>query len=90
MSVIHVHHRQLVEQGALLLDVRTREEFHEQHVPRALNIPVQELAQRMREVGPASRPIVVYCRSGGRSAMAAELLRGAGYQVKDLGPMTAW
>jgi rhodanese-related sulfurtransferase len=45
---------------------------------------------RLREVGPTSRPVVVYCRSGGRSAQAAAVLRGAGYDVKDVGPMTAW
>lgn len=90
MSLHHTHHRQLIEQGALLLDVRTRDEFHEGHVSRAVNIPVQELAQRLGEVGPKTRPVVVYCRSGGRSAAAAQLLTQAGYQVKDIGPMTAW
>lgn len=86
-----LHHRVLVEQqGALLLDVRTAAEFAEAHVPRALNVPVQELAARLGELGPTSRPIVVYCRSGGRSAMASIILRQAGYQVRDIGPMSAW
>lgn len=85
-----IHHRTLVADGALLLDVRTRSEFSEQHVPRALNVPVQELPHRLHELGPTTRPIVVYCRSGGRSAQATQLLRQAGYQVKDIGPMTAW
>jgi phage shock protein E len=84
------HHRQLVSDGALLLDVRTSGEFHEGHVPHALNIPVQELPARLSEVGPTKRPIVVYCRSGGRSAQAAALLKQAGYVVHDIGPMTAW
>ncbi len=86
----NTHHRKLVEQGALLLDVRTPTEFREGHVPRALNVPVQELGARLRELGPTTRPIVVYCRSGGRSAQATTLLRQAGYAVTDLGPMTAW
>lgn len=90
MSLSDTHHRQLVEQGALLLDVRTPDEFRSGHVSRATNIPVQELGRRLNECGPKSRPIVVYCRSGGRSATAASLLRGAGYEVKDLGPMSAW
>jgi rhodanese-related sulfurtransferase len=84
------HHRQLVEQGALLLDVRTPAEFSEGHVAKALNIPVQELPARLREVGPTTRPVVVYCRSGGRSAAASQILKQAGYQVKDIGPMHAW
>ena len=90
MSIFDSHHRQLVAQGALLLDVRTHAEFHEGHVPHALNVPVQELAARLNEVGPPSRPVVVYCRSGGRSAQAAQLLSRAGYQVRDIGPMSAW
>ena len=90
MNLNDTHHRQLIEQGALLLDVRTRDEFHEGHVARAVNIPVQELAHRLGEVGPKTRPVVVYCRSGGRSAAAAQLLTQAGYQVRDIGPMTAW
>ena len=86
----NTHHRQLVEQGALLLDVRTPAEFSEGHGSRALTIPVQELAARLGEVGPTTRPVVVYCRSGGRSASATALLRQAGYKVKDIGPMSAW
>ncbi len=84
------HHRDLVAKGALLLDVRTPAEFQEAHVPSALNIPVQELATRLTELGTTERPIVVYCRSGGRSAAATGLLRAAGYQVRDIGPMSAW
>lgn len=85
-----IHHRKLVADGALLLDVRTPSEFSEQHVPHALNVPVQDLPRRINELGPTTRPIVVYCRSGGRSAQASAMLRQVGYQVKDLGPMTAW
>jgi phage shock protein E len=90
MKLEALHHRQLVEQGALLLDVRTPAEFCEGHLAHALNVPVQELPHRLHDVGPTSRPIVVYCRSGGRSALAAQLLTRAGYAVRDLGPMHAW
>jgi phage shock protein E len=90
MSIADLHHRKLVEQGALLLDVRTPDEFASGHVSRATNIPVQQLQARLNELGPRSRPVVVYCRSGGRSAQAARLLSTVGYEVKDIGPMTAW
>jgi phage shock protein E len=82
--------RELVTNGALLLDVRTPEEFASGHVRGAVNIPVQELAGRMHELGSTGRDIVVYCRSGGRSATAASLLRRAGFRVEDIGPMSAW
>lgn len=82
---------QLVAKGALLLDVRTPSEFASGHLANAVNIPVQELEQRIGEAGPKDRPIVVYCRSGRRSAMAKSMLEKAGYaKVLDIGPMSNW
>lgn len=84
--------QQLGKPGApLLLDVRTVEEFAGGHVPGALNIPVQALAQRLAEV-PKGRPVIVYCESGRRSARALDLLKEAGYtDVREMdGSMAAW
>jgi rhodanese-related sulfurtransferase len=81
----------LVADGALLVDVRTPEEFAAGHIAGALNVPVQELDQRMTELGPRERAIVVYCRSGNRSSRAAGQMKSAGYQkVHDLGAMSRW
>ncbi len=83
--------RQLVQAGARLLDVRTAAEFATQHIPDAINIPVQDLPARINELEPKDRAIVVYCRSGHRSGMAYEALKTAGFtRLADLGPMTAW
>jgi rhodanese-related sulfurtransferase len=82
--------RELVANGALLLDVRTAAEFGEQHIPGALNIPVQELPGRVGELLRTTHPIVVYCRSGARSAHAAQLLRQAGHDVLDIGAIGNW
>lgn len=83
--------RELVAKGALLLDVRTTQEFAGGHLPGAVNIPVQDLDRRLSEVGAKERPVVVYCRSGQRSARAARMLKGAGYQaVHDLGSISRW
>lgn len=87
-SSIKHNGRELVEKGALLLDVRTREEFREQHIQGAMNLPVQELDARIAELGPTDRAIVVYCRSGKRSAAAAQVLKNAGYRVLDVGAMS--
>jgi rhodanese-related sulfurtransferase len=76
------------EANAFLLDVRTPEEFAEGHAEGARNIPVQELAARFGEV-PAGRPVVVYCRSGGRSASAGALLSQRGVEVYDAGGIGA-
>lgn len=83
--------RGLVEAGARLLDVRTPGEFADGHLDGAINIPLGDLDRRMSELDPKDRPIVVYCRSGSRSARAADKLEGAGYNaVHDLGAMSRW
>jgi rhodanese-related sulfurtransferase len=82
--------KDLVAKGALLLDVRTHEEFASGHIPGAKNIPVQELGRRLGELAVTKTPVVVYCRSGGRSASAASVLRQAGHTVCDLGAMSNW
>jgi phage shock protein E len=75
----------------LILDVRTPEEYAQAHVPGAKNIPVQELQARVAELGANDTPIVVYCRSGARSAAAATLLARAGFaRVTDIGAMGNW
>lgn len=81
----------LVAEGAVLLDVRTPQEFADGHLEGAINVPVQVLERRLDEVGPKDRPLVVYCRSGGRSATATSLLRSSGFtSVHDLGAMSSW
>lgn len=83
--------RERVANGAALVDVRTAEEFAAGHLPEAINIPVQELAGREDEIGSKTRPVVLYCRSGTRSGVAARMLRKAGFsEVYNLGAMSRW
>lgn len=81
--------RALVEAGAQLVDVRTPEEYAKDHVAGAVNVPVTELEGRLSEL-TRDRPVVVYCRSGNRSAKAASTLCSAGYSVHDFGARSAW
>jgi rhodanese-related sulfurtransferase len=67
-----------VARGALVLDVRTPEEYASGHHPAAKNIPVQSLGARLAGLDRA-RSVVVYCRSGARSAAAKRLLDAAGF-----------
>jgi len=64
----------------LLLDVRTEEEYAEFHIPGAVNIPLNELADRIDEVEDAAgeNPIVTVCKTGVRSIMGAQTLYMAG------------
>jgi len=74
-----------------VLDVRTPEEFASGHVPDAVNIPHDQLAARLAEV-PRDKDVVLYCRSGRRTALAAEVLAGNDYtRLQHLeGDMAAW
>jgi len=74
--------RTWIASGAVVIDVRTAEEFATGHVDHAVNIPVEELPGRIAEVGTLAskdQPIVVYCASGFRAASAQRALLKAGY-----------
>ncbi len=71
----------LLKEGALLLDVRTPGEFRSGALPKAQNIPLQELDQRIKQIKKKNRPVVAYCQSGRRSGMAVKLLRRQGVEA---------
>jgi phage shock protein E len=74
----------------LLLDVRTAQEYAEGHIPGAVLLPYDELEAKFKEPDKG-RPIVVYCRTGRRSAIAKEALGGLGYtNVSDFGGYMNW
>jgi phage shock protein E len=81
--------RELVQCGALLLDVRTPEEFRSGHLRGAVNVPSQEVGQRIVSLAPdKSSPVLVYCLSGGRSGIAKSNLRRLGYaEAHNLGSL---
>ena len=88
---VQVEAHALVARGATLVDVRTPEEFAAGHIEGAINIPIDELHERMGEIGDNTQPVVVYCRSGNRSALAKRRLEAGGYtEVLDLGRMSRW
>ena len=79
--------------NAVVLDVRTPEEFAGGHVPGAINVPHTEIAERLDEVAAdRSRTVVVYCERGGRAGQAeAALLAGGFSDVLHLeGDMSDW
>ena len=83
--------KELVKNGAKLIDVRTRAEFQGGHLEGAINIPVQELETRLKDAGPKEATYVVYCASGMRSGRAKGILKASGRtEVYDLGAMSRW
>jgi len=75
----------------VFLDVRTAEEYKDGHIPGAINISVQTLADHLAEL-PKDKRLYVYCRSGNRSTIASKLLADAGFKnVENFkGSMRAW
>ena len=67
----------LIQAGAFLVDVRTEEEFQSGHVEASVNIPLDQVAERIEEF-EGKTAIIVFCRSGGRSSMAKAILAQAG------------
>ena len=77
--------------GALLLDVRTQEEFDEGHIPGAVCLPNEDILPDLPLPFENDAEILVYCRSGRRSAEAAEKLTDMGYtNVADFGGLQDW
>ena len=64
---------QLIKEGAILIDVRSREEFDEGSVPGAINIPIDLLSDNIEEI-PTDKPIIVFCKSGNRAGKAKKIL----------------
>ncbi len=77
--------------GSVLLDVRTREEYRQGHIPGSVNVPLSELAAVDETISAKDTPLYVYCLSGGRSARAAAQLSGMGYaSVVNMGGIAGW
>lgn len=80
------------EEGYIILDVRTQEEYDEKHIPGAILIPDYEIKERAEEeLTDKDQLILVYCRSGRRSKLAAEALVELGYtNIKEFGGIIDW
>ena len=76
----------------ILLDVRTESEYREKHIQGAVLIPDNEIKARAeKELPDKNAVILVYCRSGRRSASASKILAGLGYiNIYDFGGITGW
>ena len=80
------------EEGFIILDVRTQEEYDQGHIPGAIVISYEEIAEKAEEVlTDKGQLILVYCRSGRRSKIAAEALVELGYiNIKEFGGIIDW
>lgn len=83
--------QRLAASGAVVIDVRTPQEFEAGHIPGARLIPFDQIAARAGELPAKDRPVVLYCRTGRRTGLAAATLQQLGYTaVYDMQGLTNW
>ena len=80
-----------IEQQALIVDVRTPEEFADGHYPGAINIPHESILEGLNQLGvTTSTAVILYCRSGNRSGQAEQALRDKGFtEARNAGGLEA-
>lgn len=74
-----INYSDLVKQGAIILDVRSKSEYANGHIKRSLNIPVDTLSNNMNKLKGKNKPIITCCASGMRSAQAKRILNANGF-----------
>jgi len=100
MSILSVFKLPDIHQGvkefrdmpaAVLLDVRSRPEYEEGHIPGSVNLPLSEIIRAESIISDKETPIFVYCYSGARSRQASHALQHMGYsRVKNIGGISGY
>ncbi len=75
-----IDYKQLIKDGARIVDVRSKEEFASGHVKGAINVPLETLETQSGVLGKKDGIIIAYCASGGRSGVAVSILQGLGFE----------
>ena len=80
---------QAMDKGAVIIDVRTPNEFRQGHIRGSKNIPVNEIRSKVEMIKKWNKPVITVCLSGGRSAAAKTVLASAGVEVYNGGPWSS-
>lgn len=76
----NINFKELLDNGAIILDVRTPQEYNQGHIENAVNIPVNTLEANLNKLDK-DKPIITCCQSGTRSAFAEKILNQHGFKV---------
>ena len=82
-------YKSLLSKGAIIVDVRTADEFKSGHIEGARNIPLDQINSKMPDLKKTGKPVITCCRSGARSGMAKSQLAAAGMEVYNGGAWTS-
>ena len=75
-----VNYAQLMKEGAIIVDVRSKGEFSGGHIKKSVNIPVDSIGNQLHLLNDKNQHIITCCASGMRSGMAKGVLKGKGYK----------
>jgi rhodanese-related sulfurtransferase len=84
-----VNYKELVTQGAVIIDVRTPAEYKAGHIQGSKNYPLDSIRSKVADLKKINMPVITVCRSGARSGMAKNILKSAGIEVYNGGPWTS-
>lgn len=77
--------KEMLDEGAIIIDVRTPQEYNEGHISNSLNIPVQQIEARISTIKKKSKPVILCCKSGGRAGRAKAVLQRNGIKCMNGG-----
>lgn len=81
--------RELVSNGAVIIDVRSPGEYKAGHVQGSKNYPLENIRSKVADVKKMGKPVITVCRSGTRSGIAKGILKSAGIEVYNGGAWTS-
>ena len=84
-----VNYKEMVSNGAIIVDVRTSGEFKAGHIPGSKNFPLDNIRTKVADLKKLNKPVITVCRSGARSGMAKGILKSAGIEVYNGGAWTS-
>lgn len=82
-----INYKELVNNGAVIIDVRSIAEFKSGHISGSKNYPLDSIRAKVAELKKLNKPVITVCRSGARSGVAKGILKSAGIEVYNGG---AW
>lgn len=81
-----VDFKELVNNGAVIIDVRSPGEYKSGHIKGSKNFPLDNIRSKVNDLKKLNKPVITVCRSGARSGMAKGILKSAGIEVYNGGP----
>ena len=84
-----INYKELVSNGAIIVDVRSPGEYRAGHIAGSKNFPLDNIRTKVSELKKLNKPVITVCRSGARSGMAKSILKSAGLEVYNGGPWTS-